>query len=97
MRKRDLPISLASLLLLAAASAPTAAQITPPDEEMWRGGPCGRYYACIETEPLPGTTRWEGPRPAPAQSAAGKRPETGGAVAAPAPRSGRAPVRGSRS
>ena len=88
MRQRDLHIALASLLLLAAASAPTAAQITPPDDERWRGGPCGRYYACIETEPLPGTTSWEGPRPAPAQSTAGKRPEAGG---------GRAPVRGSRS
>ena len=97
MRQRDLRIALASLLLLAAASAPTAAQITPPDEAMWRGGPCGRYYACIETEPLPGTTSWEGPRPAPAQSAASKRPDARGAVAAPAPRAGRPPVRGSRS
>lgn len=86
MRNRYLHIALATLLLLAAASAPTAAQITPDNER--RGGPCGRYYACIETEPLPGTTSWEGPRSAPAHSAASKRPEA---------RSGPAPVRGSRS
>jgi hypothetical protein len=96
MRQHDLRIALASLLLLAAASAPTSAQITP-DEEMWRGGPCGRYYACIETEPLPGTTRWEGPSLAPAQSTASQRPEARGNPAAPTPRAGRAPVRGNRS